>query len=143
MSEYIEMPGYRCAIDANDAEWMRIRKEEGTRIDPDTALVTFFYEHGYVPFYAKHYEEGYKCEHNVGRVDYAIAPDGSTGWVSFDDLPDHVCEALEQRRSKHLQMFVANGRLYNGPLSYGTGIFGPAGELSAEEWKPIHEAMPR
>jgi hypothetical protein len=74
-------------------QWLAIRKEAGLKIDPETAEV--FWEHGQVPDPYGLYDLTDE-EYCVGRNYFARAP-GSDVWVSFDDLPDAVCDRLWAR----------------------------------------------
>src|SRR5262245_19971461 len=74
-------------------QWLAVRKEEGLRIDPETAEV--FWEHGQVcdPYGVRELPPEYDC---IGRNYFARSP-RSNVWVSFDDLPDAVCDRLRTR----------------------------------------------
>lgn len=78
-------------------EWLAIRNEAALTIDPETARVTWRYGEIVDP-YAVHpvSEAENSC---IGRLHFACAPESDI-WVSFDDLPDAVREALWQRRSE-------------------------------------------
>ncbi len=82
--------------DLSKDQWLNIRKEEGRRIDPDTAEV--FWRHAYVadPYGVDpDLPEELRC---IGRVFFARSP-GSDIWVSFYDLPDEVREKLWTKES--------------------------------------------
>jgi hypothetical protein len=74
-------------------QWLSVRKEEALKIDPESAEV--FWEHGPVldPYHVYDLAEEEKC---ISRNYFARSP-GIDGWVSFDDLPDAVCERLWTR----------------------------------------------
>jgi hypothetical protein len=74
-------------------QWLAVRKEEGLRIDPEHAQV--FWEHGQVldPYGLYDLTDEELC---IGRNYFARSP-GSNVWVSFDDLPDAVCDRLRTR----------------------------------------------
>jgi len=79
-------------------QWLQIRKDEGSRIDPETAEVMWNYAQVCDP-YGVHpaLPKEYYC---VGREYFARAP-GSDTWVCFGDLPDEIREKLwEKHRSK-------------------------------------------
>jgi hypothetical protein len=74
-------------------QWLAVRKEAALKIDPNTAEVFWKYgdigdPYGVLP----PLEE----DDVVGRNYFARAP-GSEVWVSFDDLPDEICQALRSR----------------------------------------------
>jgi hypothetical protein len=91
---------------ANDAatdeptveQWLAIRKEEGLKIDPETAEV--FWDH-------REMEDPYCVDPDlsekgdqVGREYFARSP-GSDIWVCFRDLPEGTASSLwEKHRSK-------------------------------------------
>jgi hypothetical protein len=82
------------SIKLNLEEWLAIRKEEGLKIDPDTAEVTWHYAQTLDPYGAyPDLPEECQC---VGREYFPRSP-GSDVWVHFGDLPDEVREALWQR----------------------------------------------
>ena len=72
--------------------WLAVRKEAAKQIDPNTAEV--FWEYGPIgdPYGLLPPLE----ESDADRHYFARAP-GSEVWVSFDDLPDEVCQALRSR----------------------------------------------
>ena len=75
-------------------QWLQVRKEEGRKIDPDIAEVTWAYTDTLDPFCGHpHPPEEYQC---VGRVHFARSP-GRDIWVSFCDLPDETRELLWER----------------------------------------------
>jgi hypothetical protein len=83
--------------DEERTEFLRIRKEAGLKIDPETAEVAWDYRQVVDPYgiYPSHPESD--C---VGRAYFARAP-GSDIWVEFGDLPDSTRDALWVRhRSK-------------------------------------------
>ena len=63
-------------------QWLAVRKEEGVKLDPETAEV--FGEHGQVcdPYGVRELPPEYDC---IGRNYFARSP-GSNVWVSFHDL---------------------------------------------------------
>jgi hypothetical protein len=80
-------------------EWLAIRKQEGIKIDADTAEVDWVYAqtldpYGVIPDLPE------DCR-QVGREYFARNP-GSDIWVSFDDLPDETCNALWARHKSKL-----------------------------------------
>ena len=76
-------------------QWLNIRKQEGLKIDPNTAEVTWWYAWTLDP-YGVHPDlpEEY---HQAGREQFARSP-GSEIWVWFGDLP---METADQLREKH------------------------------------------
>jgi hypothetical protein len=78
-------------------QWLVIRKEEGLKIDPETAEVDWDY--GWM-------EDPY-CLHpdieldQVERQYFARSP-GSDVWVWFGDLPDATASALWEKHSSKL-----------------------------------------
>jgi hypothetical protein len=79
-------------------EWLKIREEEGLKIDPETAEVDWTYAQLNDPYgvYPKILAE-YDC---IGREYFARRP-GSDIWVDFGDLPEKIREALwNKHRSK-------------------------------------------
>jgi hypothetical protein len=76
-------------------EWLAIRKEAGLIIDPETAEVFWTYARTADP-YGVRQDLTEEQRSIVGREYFARSP-GSDIWVSFDDLPDSVLEALRQR----------------------------------------------
>lgn len=79
-------------------QWLKIRKDAGSRIDPETAEVDWWYAQTLDPYgiHPDLPEEYYQ----VGREYFARSP-GSDIWVSFDDLPKVVAKKLwKKHRSK-------------------------------------------
>jgi hypothetical protein len=83
---------------AEAKQWRAIRKEEGLRIDPETAEVTYWHASVLDPYgiYPDMPEVLSGC---VGREYFARNP-GSDIWVSFDDLPRATDEALCRRAAR-------------------------------------------
>jgi hypothetical protein len=75
-------------------QWLQIRKNEGLKIDPATAVVISDYVNLVDPYgiYPDLLEEE-KC---IGRVQFARRPEGDV-WVSFYDLPEVTCDAIRNR----------------------------------------------
>ena len=71
-------------------QWLQIRKEEGLRIDPDSAEVTCSYAPVLDSYGVAQLIREEEC---VGRVYFARSP-GSDIWVCFYDLPDGTREKL-------------------------------------------------
>jgi hypothetical protein len=80
-------------------EWLAIRKEEGLKIDPDTAEVTWHYAQTFDPYGVD--PDLPEELQQIGREYFARSP-GSDVWVHFGDLPDEVREALWQRDESKL-----------------------------------------
>ena len=76
-------------------QWLAIRKEAGSKIDPETAEVTYSYEQTLDPYgvYPDLPEECYQ----VGREYFARSPDSDI-WVWFGDLPNEVRDRLWKMR---------------------------------------------
>ena len=72
-------------------EWLAIRREAGSRIDPETAKVMWHYARTLDP-YGVYPDLPPECQ-QVGREYFARSPDSDI-WVSFDDLPDETRETL-------------------------------------------------
>src|SRR5436853_1881638 len=90
----IETPGKN---EMTDEEWLAIRKEAGTRIDPETAEVDWNFAQTLDPYgIIAELPEEYQ---QVGRAYFARSP-GSDIWVHFDDLPDATREALCQKHRR-------------------------------------------
>jgi hypothetical protein len=78
-------------------QWLAIRKEEGLKIDPETAEVEWWYANVGDP-----YDVGLvpKEDWCIGRASFARSPKRDI-WVSFHDLPEATEKALwEKHRSK-------------------------------------------
>jgi hypothetical protein len=80
-------------------QWLQARKDEGLRIDPETAEVTWTYAQTLDPYgiYGDLPEE---CR-QVGREYFARSP-GREIWVHFHDLPDETREKLWQMHRSEL-----------------------------------------
>ena len=74
-------------------QWLSERKEQGLKIDPETAEV--FWNYGFVldPYGLYDLAEEEKC---IGRIYFARSP-GSDVWVSFYDLPEAASDRLWAR----------------------------------------------
>ena len=75
--------------DMSVEQWLAIRKEEGLKIDSETAEVEWWYARVLDP-YGVYPELEESC---VGREYFARAP-GSDIWVCFGDLPEKTSEVL-------------------------------------------------
>ena len=76
-------------------QWLQVRKEEGRKIDPNTAEVWWKWAETSDPYGVyPHPPEEYQC---VGRA-YFARSSGSDIWVSFYDLPDKTRRRLRERR---------------------------------------------
>jgi len=80
-------------------EWLKIRKEAGSRIDPVTAEVDWEYGYTMDPYGV--YDDLDDEEKQVGREYFARAP-GSDIWVSFGDLSREVRAKLWERHGQQL-----------------------------------------
>jgi hypothetical protein len=82
-------------------EWLAIRKEEGRKINPETAEVDWIYADPSDPYgVLDEWElpEEWQC---VGREYFARSP-GSEIWVEFGDLPDETRDKLWKRHGHKL-----------------------------------------
>ena len=86
---------------AEDERWLAIRREEGFKIDPETAEVDWNYGLTCNPYGILDEWEWPEEFHQVGREYFARSP-GSDVWVHFSDLPDATREALWKRHSRKL-----------------------------------------
>jgi hypothetical protein len=84
---------------ANVEEWLAIRKEEGLKIDPDTAEVTWHYAQTLDP-YGVDQNLTEECQ-QIGR-EYFARSSGSNIWVHFHDLPEETRDALWERHESKL-----------------------------------------
>ena len=75
-------------------QWLQVRKEEGRKIDPDTAAVMWNYAQILDP-YGVYPDLPEECQ-QVGREYFARSP-GSDIWVSFHDLRDETARRLRER----------------------------------------------
>ena len=80
-------------------QWLAIRKGAALKIDPDTAEVTWSYVQILDP-YGVRPDLPKECD-QVGRGYFARSPGGSV-WISFDDLPQKVRDALWERHKSEL-----------------------------------------
>jgi hypothetical protein len=78
-------------------QWLAVRKEAGTKIDPATAEVHWAYRQSLDP-YGVYGELPEICQ-QVDREHFARSP-GSYVWVWFGDLPDATERAICKRHSK-------------------------------------------
>ena len=78
-------------------QWLAVRKEAGTKIDPNTAEVYCTFRQTLDP-YGVYGELPEICQ-QVGRDCFAQSP-GSDVWVWFGDLPDATERAICKRHSK-------------------------------------------
>jgi hypothetical protein len=85
----------------NVEESLAARKEEGLKIDPDTAEVDWHYAQTLDP-YGVYPDLPEECQ-CVGRKYFARRP-GSEIWVHFNDLPDKVSDALWERHKSKLAL---------------------------------------
>ena len=75
-------------------QWLQVRKEEGRKIDPDTAKVMCDRVYGGDPYDV--YPDLPEEYQTIGRAYFARAP-GSDIWVWFGDLPDETVKRLRER----------------------------------------------
>ena len=93
---YIPVKKKTAAEEAQIERWRAIHKEEGLKIDPETAEVDWSYEQILDPYGVLDEWELPEEFYCVGRVSFARAP-GSNVWVWFGDLPKQTVERLRQR----------------------------------------------
>jgi hypothetical protein len=79
-----------------DEEWLKIRKEAGLRIDPETAEVIWVSEYTLDPYGL--YPDLPEEFRQVTIEEFARSP-GSDIWVWFGDLPDGVAKKLWEMHS--------------------------------------------
>ncbi len=91
-------------------QWLQVRKEEGRKIDPDIAEVTWVYAQDLDP-YGVYPDLPEECQ-QVGRGSSARSP-GSVIWVSFYDLRDETERRLWER-AKSVLAFPAGLELLVG-----------------------------
>src|SRR5215469_4737771 len=90
--------------------WLAIRKEEGLKIDPETAKVTWSWGEVMDPYgLDPEMPEEYRC---IGRNYFARDP-GSDIWVDFGDLPEATRETLWKRHSRKLAFPAGLEGLYS------------------------------
>jgi hypothetical protein len=82
-------------------DWLAIRREEGIKIDPETAEVEWWYAQTLDRYGVEDEWELPEEFHQVGREYFACAP-GSKIWVWFGDLPDETRDKLWNRHSHKL-----------------------------------------
>jgi hypothetical protein len=83
----------------NVEEWLAIRKQEGLKIDPNTAEVHWHYAQTLDPYgIDPDLPEDCQC---IGREYFARRP-GSDIWVHFYDLPKKTRDALWGRHKSKL-----------------------------------------
>lgn len=120
----------------NDAAaWLAICKEEGQKIDPETAEVTWWWANELDP-YGIHPDIE---EDSINRVCFARRPDGDV-WVCFSDLPTATVQRLEDRAARTLRspvispMMAPSGVSFTQSISsfFGSGKF----TWSAPSWRP-------
>jgi hypothetical protein len=80
-------------------QWLALRKDEGTRIDPETAEVEWDYIQILDPYGL--YPDLTPEEYCIGRGYFARRP-GSDVWVCFYDLPDKTRDALWKKHESRL-----------------------------------------
>jgi hypothetical protein len=76
-------------------EFIKIRKEAGLKIDPETAVVASWAVDVMNPYGIYPTAE----EYNIGRDHFVRAP-GSDIWVWFGDLPEGVWEKIWEKNKK-------------------------------------------
>jgi hypothetical protein len=96
-------------------QWLAARREEGLKIDPETAETEWWYAQTLDPYGV---DPDLPDEFwQVGREYFASSP-GSDIWVSFRDLPDATRERLWEKRRRELAFpagFEGMGETLNGP----------------------------
>ena len=79
-------------------KFIAVRKEEGRKIDPETAEVMWSFADANDPYNIDPLPE-FIC---VGRTYYARRP-GSDTWVDFNDLPTATCDALWEKHKQSIR----------------------------------------
>jgi hypothetical protein len=74
-------------------EWLAVRKEAASHIDPETAEVMCIYGNLFDPYGVRRLPPEHVCS---ARCHFARAPESNI-WVSFDDLTDEARDRLDQR----------------------------------------------
>jgi hypothetical protein len=106
-------------MDRETELWLRIRKDEGQKIDPETAEVHWTFAQTLDP-YGIHPDLPEEFD-QVGREYFARRP-GSEIWVHFSDLPDETCKRLWEMYGSRLCSFVVrDGQLHHNLDNF----FGP------------------
>ncbi len=112
-------------------QWLQIRKQEGRKIDPDTAEVWWDWSDTSDPYRVYPHPPGeVQC---VGRVYFACSP-GSDIWVSFRDLSDETERQLWERHKSvlafpaGLEWKLCRRDSGQGKARYGTATQGLAGQ---------------
>jgi hypothetical protein len=87
----------RCRRNFDVEKWLAIRKEEGLKINPETAEVMWTYAqtldpYGVDPDLPEELQQ-------VGREDFARSPESNI-WIHFGDLPEETRNALWQRHKR-------------------------------------------
>ena len=88
-------------------QWLAIRKEAASKIDPETCELLWRYAYDVDPYGVIEeaaldaWMEANNCAFTVGREYYARSP-GNDIWVSFHDLPRATRNALWEKRSNEL-----------------------------------------
>lgn len=80
-------------------QWLAIRKEEGARINPETAEVMWTYALTFDPYHV--YPDLPEELQQVGREYFARTPDSDI-WVWFGDLPRDVSQRLREKHFRKL-----------------------------------------
>jgi hypothetical protein len=90
--------------------WRAIRKEEGLKIAPETAEVTWWYAQTLDPYGLLDEWELPEEVNMVGREYFARAP-GSEIWVEFTDLPEETRDKLWKKHRSELAFPAGLDRL--------------------------------
>jgi len=85
-------------IDDDVENFLAIQKEAARQIDPETAEVDWWYVDPGDPYGVDPLPEEYR---SVGRGYFARSPDSSI-WVSFNDLPAEIRDALWEKHRHSL-----------------------------------------
>jgi hypothetical protein len=75
-------------------QWTQIRKDEGLKIDPATAVVISDFVNLADPYGI--YSDLLREEKCIGRLQFARRPESDV-WVTFYDLPESTCDAIRHR----------------------------------------------
>jgi hypothetical protein len=86
--------GFIEARDDHEGAYVELRRREGRKIDPETAILEWWYTEALDPYGLGLNDDLPSC---IGRDWFARRPDSHI-WVNFGDLPDHVREKLQRSK---------------------------------------------
>jgi hypothetical protein len=104
---------------AKDQQYFAIRREEGLRIDPDTAEVDCSYRNDYDPYGILDHLEIPEELNWTSRQYFARAP-GSEIWVSFQDLPERTVNKFYRQKNSRRPSSGAgvDGSIYSDDIPF-------------------------